>query len=98
MAQSLAGAGIGAALEKISGGGSDSGGGGTTPTTPPKPSPFRLGGAISFIDGEHSAKASIGANAKIVSAGDIVVDSQVIDAQIGNHANSSVLGLSLIHI
>ncbi|WP_269791224.1 leukotoxin LktA family filamentous adhesin [Stenotrophomonas sp. Iso1] len=92
MAQSLAGAGIGAALGKISGDSAGGGsGGGTTPTTPPKPAPFRLGGAISFVDGEHTAKASIGANAQIISAGDIVVDSQVIDAQIGNHAISNVL-------
>ncbi|MEO6517643.1 MAG: leukotoxin LktA family filamentous adhesin, partial [Pseudoxanthomonas sp.] len=90
MAQSLAGAGIGAALGKITGAG-----GGSTPTPPATPPPaarFRLGGAISFVDGEHTAKASIGPNATIVSAGDIVVDSQVIDAQIGNHAISNVLG------
>ncbi|KRG64873.1 hypothetical protein ABB26_05845 [Stenotrophomonas humi] len=92
MAQSLAGAGIGAALGKLSGDTGGGGtGGGTTPTTPPKPAPFRLGGAISFVDGEHAAKASIAANAVIKSAGDIVVDSQVIDAQIGNHAISNVL-------
>ena len=92
MAQSLAGAGIGAALGKLSGDTGGGGtGGGTTPTTPPKAAPFRLGGAISFVDGEHTAKASIGPNAKIISAGDIVVDSQVIDAQIGNHAISNVL-------
>ncbi|MGH8055241.1 MAG: leukotoxin LktA family filamentous adhesin [Stenotrophomonas sp.] len=92
MAQSLAGSGIGKALEKING--DDAGGntgGGTTPTTPPKAARFRLGGAISFVDGEHAAKASIGNNATINSAGDIVVDSQVVDAQIGNHAISNVL-------
>ncbi len=90
--QSLAGSGIGAAISKISGDGDAGGGnGGTTPTTPPKASPFRLGGAISFVDGEHTAKASIGSGATITSAGDIVVDSQVIDAQIGNHAISNVL-------
>ncbi|HAV71071.1 MAG TPA: hypothetical protein DCX91_03840, partial [Stenotrophomonas sp.] len=89
VAQSLAGAGIGGAIAKLSG----SEGGGSTPpaTTPTTASPFRLGGAISVVDGDHTATASIGAGTRIDSAGAIVVDSQVTDAQIGNHAMSNVL-------
>lgn len=89
VAQSLAGAGVGGAIAKLSG----SQDGGSTPpaTTPTTASPFRLGGAISVVDGDHTATASIGAGAKIDSAGAIVVDSQVTDAQIGNHAMSNVL-------
>ncbi len=89
VAQSLAGAGIGGAIAKLTG----SQEGGSTPpaTTPTTASPFRLGGAISVVDGDHTATASIGASTKVDSAGAIVVDSQVTDAQIGNHAMSNVL-------
>jgi len=89
VAQSLAGAGVGGAIAKLTG----SQDGGSTPpaTTPTTASPFRLGGAISVVDGDHTATASIGAGTTIDSAGAIVVDSQVTDAQIGNHAMSNVL-------
>lgn len=89
VAQSLAGAGIGGAIAKLSG--SEDGGSTPPATTPTTTSPFRLGGAISVVDGDHTATASIGAGARIDSAGAIVVDSQVTDAQIGNHAMSNVL-------
>ncbi|MBU2047780.1 MAG: hypothetical protein KKH61_02215, partial [Gammaproteobacteria bacterium] len=89
VAQSLAGAGIGGAIAKLSG--SEDGGSTPPATTPTTASPFRLGGAISVVDGDHTATASIGAGTKVDSAGAIVVDSQVTDAQIGNHAMSNVL-------
>ena len=89
MAQSMAGAGIGAALGKLTGSGEDNDD--VPPATPPKPAVFRLGGAVSVVHGEHGATATIGAGTRIQAAGDLAVDSQVVDAQIGNHAMSTVL-------
>jgi len=87
MAQSLVGSGFGAALGALTGG--DGGGSGGT-TQPAKPAAFRLGGAISFVTGDHLATATIGDNVVVKSAGDVVVDSQVVAAQIGNHAISNI--------
>ncbi|MGY0504251.1 leukotoxin LktA family filamentous adhesin [Luteimonas sp. e5] len=92
LVQGLAGKGIGKASSKLSGSGSGSGSGGNGGGTDDAPSPFRLGGAISFVHGNHGANARIGNNVKISSVGDIVVDSQVIDAQIANHALSNIQG------
>ncbi|MEG1678718.1 MAG: hypothetical protein RR326_01375, partial [Stenotrophomonas sp.] len=97
LVQSFAGKGVAAAQKKLSGD-DGSGSGGTPPTT--TPSPFRLGGAISYVGGSHTASATVGAGAKITagdnvvvnSAGNVVVDSQVIDAQIANHALSNIQG------
>lgn len=90
MAQSLVGSGFSEALGALSGDSSGGTGGGTT--QPSKPAAFRLGGAISFVSGDHSATASIGDNVVVNSAGNVVVDSQVVAAQIGNHAISNVAG------
>ncbi|ATD67361.1 hypothetical protein CNR27_07880 [Luteimonas chenhongjianii] len=87
-AQSLVGAGIGSALSKL---GQSDDATPPPPTQPTKAAPFRLGGAISVVHGDHAASAGIGALTTVDSAGAIVVDSQVIDAQIGNHAMSNVL-------
>lgn len=91
MAQSLVGAGFGKAMKALTDDGKDN----TPSTQPAKAAPFRLGGAISFVSGEHAASASIGNNAAgsvaINAAGNVVVDSQVVDAEIANHAISNVI-------
>ncbi|PZU30139.1 MAG: hypothetical protein DI584_00465, partial [Stenotrophomonas sp.] len=92
LVQSFAGKGIAAAQKKVSGDDGSQPGGGTGGGTPSTPSPFRLGGAISYVGGSHTANATIGSGAKVTAGGDVVVDSLVIDAQIANHALSNIQG------
>ncbi|WP_065868043.1 leukotoxin LktA family filamentous adhesin [Stenotrophomonas nitritireducens] len=89
MVQSFAGKGIAAAKKKLDG---DSGNSGNSGGGSPPPSPFRLGGAISYVGGSHTAAATVAAGTRINAGGNVVVDSQVIDAQIANHALSNIQG------
>ena len=90
VAQSLLGSGIGKALEALT---DDGSGDAPPPSAPPSaPARFRLGGAITVVVGDHGAQARVGDGVSINAGGDLVLDSQVVDAQIGNHAISNVQG------